>query len=409
MNEKHCAALLFRVRTVCLQRVFALLALVSLSGCAYMKPYVPLDPTNPPSDGHMPKVSGAIAKIDGWMKSAGNLRDSTSTSQRTLNLMTFGFGFAAGASSIYGAHRDTVTGLGLAAGASYTGGALFVPADQTMLYSTAIRALVCIRTKATSLLATVESTERRRTNDLRGDYIREQLKPSGCTPQNRLKAVVENAERAHTKAIAALDGARMADHSAANLAESAALNVVTALNDELGKRTASAEAVLAAAKSAVGMAAAIGGLPAPSALPETKALLPERVEACTASSAEEIQAIEARYQAIEAMVNSALNALATLDTACVFNAPAVPAFSVSQEQITLATDASYIVTVSGGRPPYSAQWVNAGPTGVSFQLVGPGSIILSAGASAVSGGEYTLDVADSSLIPSRKSIKVKIK
>jgi hypothetical protein len=362
----------------------------------------------------MPKLDESLAKIDAWLKVTEAQRDSTSVTQRTLNLMTFGLGLGAATAGVYGAHRDTIMGFGLGAGTSYTAGALFVPADQTTLYNTAMKSLVCIRTKASALHAAVDSAEKRRTGDLRRSYLEEQMDPKPCDPPPALKTAFQSAERARARAVAALDAARAADSSAGDKTSDAAANVIVALNEELTKRAASAEAVLGAGKSIFGIAAGIAASPAAPPPDSDKEVSPaerslDRGPLCRAPSVEEVNALEATYKATEATINSALNAVAALDTACVFVAAAISPLIISQEEITLATDGSYVLTISGGRPPYSAQWVNTQPTGVSHQVVSPGSIVLSAGASAKSGSEYKLEVSDSSLVPYKKPIKVKVK
>lgn len=386
-----------------------------LGGCAYMQPYVPLYPTVATSiSATMPRLEDAITRVDQWNKDTERLRNSVSLTQRALNLATFGFGFGfgAGAASIYDAHRDAVIGLGLAASASYTGGALFAPADQATLYNAAIKSLVCIRIKADTLRATVVSGDDRRKSDLAAGYVASQLQPPRCQPQGALKSAADAAEQARVRAVNMLDSARTTDPSAANLATTAGLNVVTALNDELSKRAASAEAVLAAAKSAVGMAVSLAGTPAGAegtgASKAKPAAKPAPVTQCTGPAIDNITKLETGYKALEGSITSALNALASLETACIFNAPAVAAMTLSQDNINLAKDSSYVITIAGGRPVYRADWTGTVPTTVTYQLTGA-SLVIIASANAIAGEEYELHVSDSAAVSARKPIKLKIK
>ena len=375
-----------------------------LTGCAYMNPYVDAYPTTaPPRDmPGLPDTSNALTTIDKWGQSIEGKHKEMSQWHRGLNIATFGLATGAVIAPIYNAYKDLTSALALGAGASYMGNTLFFPPDQISLYGAALTSLGCVQQRGEALGAAMpEGSAAKFEQDfwtLVGD------RASRCASDPDYVKLKETFD-------AALVGVRRvegSDASAAGKLRHAGQNVVIALNEEIDKRAPSPQAVLAAAKSLVPFSAGLAGVPIgaravpqdktrdltpPPCIPDDKAFLASQVP---------------YYSQRQKGAESAIDGINNLDTACVFNAPAVADLSVDQEKITIIQDASVNINVRGGRPPYDASFAVEPTPGVVLSQPLPDRFRVS-GVTGIKDGEYKLIIRDSSASGRTKMVPVTAK
>ena len=390
-------------------RVLVFLPLLALAGgCSYVKPYVRVDIAEPTArtGKALPQLDVAVQKAEAWARDAERLRDETSTTRRSLDLLTFGLTTASGVSLLYKGHRDLTTGFAVGAATSYTGSALFLTPQFESIYTSARDALMCVSGRAKSLESAASAAN--------ASLLRDSAPNEGvCGADASVVAARSRYRRAReslgelSRSIAATDG------SARNQVEEAALSVIRALDREIANRTLNPAAVMAAAKGITPLALGIAGAPTDPGF-KAKADFPDRDKKCAPEDAARIAAdydkAAKTLAALEASLSGAVNALDTLKTACTLTAPAAQALAVSQTEITVAKDAQYTITISGGSPTYQVDWVGTRPAAKDLLVVpSPDRITLVGLPSMTTEATYTLLVKDSSLVPQEKKITVKTK
>lgn len=195
------------------------------------------------------------------------------------------------------------------------------------------------------------------------------------------------------------------DLSAAIKLRQAGQNVVIALNQEIDKRAPTPEAIFAAARSLAGFApvsTAAPPAPSPKEAARDLAICPAEEKAFLVSQI-------AFYDQKQRVADRAIDGVNGLDTACLFNAPAIPDLAVSQESIVIVADAKVNIGVSGGRPPYHGTWdIEPGGAGVILSQPTP-DVFMVQGIAGIKDGTYKLTIRDSSASGAFKVVTVTAK
>ena len=297
----------------------AAVLLAAVSGCAYVNPYVSLQPEGATAEAGkpMPAVSLSLSKIDKWIAGVEEKRNYASKTRRILNLATFGLASAAGIVAVRSSRVESMKNLALGAGVTYTGTALFLPSDQIDLYNSANTALVCIRGRGAGLRSAVIEHSAQLDVDLPYEYVHSSLTPTGCNPDKDTKAAYDAAEAARMEAVLAVGQAAQSDSAVATALENAAMNVVQTLDTQLDLIAPSASAILASAKSSTEIAS---GLTTSTPSGATQKLVAKGVENCTDASPvqlrKKLNALQKSYGEVQGVIAQQLNAIAELNSAC---------------------------------------------------------------------------------------------
>jgi hypothetical protein len=389
----------------------AFLILSAISGCAYLKPYVEVNPplpTLPPTEASksLPKVSVALQLVDAWRNDARAKHDEVSLTNRSLNVATFGLAAAAVVAPVYNAYKDLITGLSIGAGGAYAGTALFFPADQIGLYDTAAGALTCIHSRAQGILASVSpdwtlASLDNRYSSFISDYT------TACATTDEYARLTN----AYASARDSLRRAFDADYAAGEKLSSAGRSVVDALNSEIDKRAPSSAAILAAAKSLVAL-----NVPA-AAVPATKkaaglAAFPFVPPACTNEQKARLTTEAEAYIAKQRAIDDALQATNDLSTACPLNIQKVEDLKVSQDKITLSPSSGYNVVIEGGRQPYTCAFEEGNDpsaNGITATMIPPTTCKVAATSDLKKAATYQLTIRDSSTAGRYSKVEVTAK
>lgn len=367
-----------------------------LSGCAtYFKPYVNATPASqsPLESDALPKISGALAAIDQWIKDTSERRSDFNTSQRVLNVVTFGLATGAVVAPMYNAYKDLVTALAVGAGTSFTANALFFGGGEIDVYAAGVVSLACVQQRGGAMIGAMSPQS---VAELKQDYLVLATRADAC-----LQADSGRFHASYAAAVDALQRVQGSDPSASIKLYQAGQNVVFAMNAEIDKRAPSPAAVFAAARSLAGLSIGAGTGPSPPAK-DAKAIAPPCPEAEKSFLLDKIAYYEQRRRTADA----ALNGVSELDTACVFNAPQMAALAVNQEAITIVADASFNIGVSGGRPPYEGVWdKDPKASGVVLSQPTPDTFAVQ-GLPTVKDGTFKLTIRDSSAARASKLVTV---
>jgi hypothetical protein len=369
-----------------------------ISGCAYLNPYVEAYPKGVPSVtvSTLPRTGEAINLVDGWAQAVEQKRRDTSLAQRSLNIATFGLAAGAAIAPIYNAYKDASSALALGAGTAYTGNALFFSSDQISLYGAAAVSLVCIQQRGGALVSALSPEGS--AAELRSRFILMlQGRPPAClaTPEyTKLKVAFDSA-------YVSMQRVEGSDESAAIKLRQAGQNVVIALNQEIDKRAPTPEAIFAAARSLASFA------PVTTAAPKLET--PRELGVCPDEEKAFLVSQTGFYEQKQKVADRALDGVNGLDTACVFNAPAIPDLTVDQDKIVLVAEAKVNISVRGGRPPYHGTWdIDPASAGVILSQPTP-DVFMVQGISGIKEGSYKLTIRDSSASGTSKVVTVTAK
>ena len=393
----------------------SLLATALMSGCAYLQPYIALDPLagatpeapaaapapTPPSAAAMPNVARAVRTLDAWQKIVEKKHDDLTTTTRVLNLATFGLAAGAAISPVYNAYKDLTTALGIGAAVTYTSNTLFFPGDQAGLYNAAQDAFGCVRGKGQRLLSAI--SPERSLQDFDDNFAALRAQVSACDAEPAFRQLQASFTAARDSLGRALD----ADYAAAEQMQEAGRNIAIAVNREIDNRAASPAAILAAAKSL-----SVFGVPAispASVKPPTVAVpaAPRRAE-CTDADRARMATQTTAYGDKKRNVDKALDGIGQLDSACNLNPPAIPELTITQDSVTLVKSTSFNIVVRGGRAPYQPVWQGTDPAGngIKADMIAPDMLQISASDKLAAAGTYTLELRDSSVSGQSKKIAV---
>ena len=390
-----------------MNREYLSVALVSsflLGGCAYVDPMVGVvkRASKPDDDSNsMPLLKAAIANLDGRIESLEEKRDQTIKAGRWLDVVTFGFGTGAAGAALNANHANAVKNLTFGTAATYGASTLFTARDAAMVYNSGLSALSCVSDKATSLRDAVVRYRARRESDrsLPGSLI-----PAGCslTPdQGKLAAAAYAANARVDLALAYAEGS---DLEEANRVTKATNGVIGAVNAQILAKSNSPDAVLGVLS---GLKPSATGTTLQTTQSFAAAAASRGGEPCSEDVSENLARHTSTYSAIEKRITDVLNAMGTLDTACVVGTTTVEALSLSQEEVTIAKDAVVNVVITGGRPPYAILPIGTQTNDVTIQLIPPRTIVIT-GKSSISGktGPFEYQITDNSVISSPKKLKV---
>jgi len=336
--------------------------------------------------------------IDGWAQAVEQKRRDTSLAQRSLNIVTFGLAAGAVIAPIYNAYKDVSSALALGAGTAFTGNTLFFSSDQISLYGAAAMSLACIQQRGGALVSALSPEGS--ASELRSRFVvMMQELPLAClaTPEyTRLKVAFDSAY----VSVQRVEGS---DESAAIKLRQAGQNVVIALNQEIDKRAPTPEAIFAAARSLASFAPVTTSAPSVST--------PRALGVGTCSDDERAFLISQMglYEQKQKVADRALDGVNGLETACVFNAPAIPDLTVDQEKITLVAEAKVNISVRGGRPPYRGTWdTDPASAGVILSQPTP-DVFMVQGIAGIKDGSYKLTIRDSSASGTTRVVTVTAK
>jgi hypothetical protein len=287
-------------------------------------------------------------------------------------------GGAAGA-LIFDAPRLVALGLGTAAGAGYSYGALFHPTSRAGLYNAGAQALACVHDKGAPALAAVSTIEAQRAN---ADPVVDQCSDDfqGC----------QAAKTAYFQATAEAQAFYAADAGAAEPVRQATQNVILEVNKQAEADIPDIGRVFAAASGIANIA---------------KGFAPPKTEQAEAAEslvlARPPGQVLATLQSSTAAINTALatarDKLNTLSTPCTVEVAAEPPLTIAEQDkaLTLKAGEKKDVTVSGGTQPLTVKWNGTGPApGVlDYTYVPPRTITLAA--VKTEGGPYNLLISDS--------------
>src|SRR5262249_20948682 len=129
-------------------------------GCSVFEPYVDIPQLQIGSGEPFTNLRSAIVDMEKQRTdNVKSRRDEQVIIRNSLGLITFGSAAGAGGAALFGAHRNTVLGLGIAAAASYTGGTLFFGPERSRLYSAANQTLYCIAIAGYGAVSAAETIE----------------------------------------------------------------------------------------------------------------------------------------------------------------------------------------------------------------------------------------------------------
>ena len=290
--------------------------------------------------------------------------------------------------ALYQGHRDLIVGLGLVGGASYIYGNLFNPPAYITIYSAGLDAAVCtdgIARQAAGTAISLKATHavlREATNQLRAAI---QIYPRASV------AARQDADRAADAAEQALslaDGALAQEAQFANGLVTVAHDISWVVDQQILANMPNPQAFRDAAQQVLAMAQ--GFVPAAPAAPAPATRIAE-LKFKADEDPEQTRALRAAAQVVTENTGRLKTVLAAFGAPdanpCVAkarNAGIKPfALSPSNDTTLLAKDTAYVVTPSGGQPPYYGTWVGKeapvaqiemARSGDSFRFLGKGAL-----------------------------------
>ena len=340
------------------------LIILLLGGCSTFRPYIDLPMLRATSGKTLPNLCLAINDIeDQRVKEVQYRRNEQVIIRNSLGLITFGAAAGAGAAALFGAHRDTVLGFGVASAASYTGGTLFFGPERSRLYDAGNRALYCIANAGHGTVSASETIEMQAGAD--GAYektkkqiadILDPLKRSWTSPENvAAKANAEQAIAAYELAKLNFEEFQASDASLALNVKAAGGIVIGTLNEELGKIEPSPDAILNAARSVGALATSFRTTAEKKEQPPVTQLgvsVPEEASDQERKQLEGLtQDLNEAATAINKTVRTATNALADLSSICALHVPKIEALAASQTEVQINKDQTFVIEITGGKLP----------------------------------------------------------
>lgn len=380
------------------------------TGCAtYLNPLVGTLPMPAPAgdDGKvMPQLGAALNEVHGKIKQLEQKRDDTMHSGRLLDLMMFGFGAGAAGYALRPNHSTAVTNLTFAAGASYAGSSLFAPGDVAGVYNAGVTAMACVVGKGAALRsAAIRYVGQVKADEGRG-LPQALVTPANCNLTPELRTNFGAAMSAQDRVQRLLGYVLASDSEEATRTVQAANGIVAAVNREVLKRSATHDAIFAAAKGLLPRTTGIvvqSDKKAPAQPARTLVI-------CDTDVGAKLQDFTRNYKEIESGLTTAVNAMGSLDTSCMLDPGATEALVLSQEDVTVTKDATFNVLISGGRPPYAITPQGASSKDIDVQLIAPSTIVI-IGRSTIAGagGPFLFQVKDNSVVSSPKTLTVHTK
>lgn len=366
-----------------------------LSGCNYLQPYVLPDaisyecPGDSQACSDLRQTFSAAGKIKASADSIKQKLDGDATylgatsANRIFNLATYGLLTAATARTARSASTAATRNLALGAGATYAAGNLFAPTTTESLYLASYSAMACVANRGAEVLTNYDAASRLNNVAVPDGEIADAMR---CLASDKAVAKVKSdlvaAQVARSDAKLALDKIGALDGTIAFALRSASYNVLTEMNKQLQSQNPSSDAITAAAKSEAQMAAGLsqtgtastgsttpllGGANLPNAVREQPQAPIEFPAACGVPDdverlASGLQGVASRYKAVTDMVNKTLNEIGDLSTSCTAaQSPPPQALAVNQTTAVLDPGTSSTLVVTGGRPPYHAEWTGTAP------------------------------------------------
>ena len=389
----------------------AIAAAMALCGCAYFAPTVDSIRYSPPTDpGPMPLLVKAVTAADGKLGEMETKRNWTYVTSALLDFATFGFGVGAAAAGLHvGHHMNSVTNLTFAAGTTYLGARLFAPIDVGKVYDNGASALSCVVSKGATVADEVAKGKILLKNDDVANVPLSLITPDGCTPDSEIDEALSDAltqKRALEKVVGDLIAS---DATKADVVRGAANGIIAKVMDQVISRSNSSDAIMSALKGL--------GVASPQiVVPTDKVQAPagggnrDAAVACDATSKSLLKNRFDDYKALMTGMSSAVNALATLDTACAVSATPVTALALDSEEVTVAKDGRANVNISGGREPYTLTATGTTSPNVDVTLVPPHTVVV-IGRSTITGagGPFLYQVRDNSAVSTPKTLKINTK
>lgn len=396
-----------------------LMAPLFLGACAVFQPYPNLPATALPAScpGTFPSVCKAAQDIDTFRSSEiEHRRNETTATRASLTLLTFGAAAAAGASALYGAHRDLILGLGLGAAGTYSLASLYVPASKTMMYNATNGALRCVVTNALSPVGAYDIlSAKRKTLDQTKTLVEQALSviSTGAAQKDRrdkANAALGQLARADLNLV----GLKSMDAAIANNMIAARDKIMSALATELEKSEPSLQAFLDAGTNLPGAASSFVRSAPPLATPAPPPSGPAALPPMTVPRAEEVLDTYTPVLATTAAeINSAIadenNKIDNMSKSCAPTFAVIPKLAASQTSVTLGKDARHVINFAGGKMPLSCSWTGPQPKSGEIDCITLGNGVALVTGTTLSAGKYTLLVRDSQAAPNEVEIAVETK
>ncbi|MCU6502288.1 hypothetical protein LPN04_31285 [Rugamonas sp. A1-17] len=435
----------------------AILMVALLPGCANLQPYVlptidnacmaVKDSKDSKDDIDNPcsKVPSLVAAVTSIEKStlhvASNLGgDSSSNSgegsnmsatamRKTLDFTTFALITALGIKAAHNTAGSATKNLGLAAAASYAASTLYGSPTTESIYMATHNNLICIADKGNGMLTGYLSAAKRYSQlEVRYAEVQTNSICSSDVPGDPGKAALV----ARAGAFDALGRVQASDAEIGEKLRSASNNLLGEMNRQLLANSPSIDAITKAARSSSSLASSwSGGVPTlPPAATSTPTPPPAGADGKdpTVKSApfnldliepkvcvlkiDDLVNAKSQYDAVTATIAGHLNAIGDLAKGCATEQVLqLKPLAVSMSSIDVIGGKTVTVEVSGGRPPYSTNWVGTPPdagTGVSADIVLGTSSLKVVAPAGVEDGKFSLKVLDASVVANSVPVAVAV-
>jgi len=345
-------------------------------------------------------VARSVSTIRGVSQSVEQKIDNQVKVSAALDVATFGLATAFAFKVIQGGALTTgAKNVALSAGATYTAGTLFFPRSKEMLYLNADLALACVANRGNSLLYTYDQANAMLAT---GPGIDDQS-GQNCDNWSQLEEELAKAKMVRQTV-------RNSDAGFAGKLDEARFNIQSTLAQQLVAQYPSPEAILYSGKTAAAAAATM----VPAAIPLVSSPAAAAKAACRSDTQAMVNTAIGNYQLVSSQLSQRINAIGDLSQGCTTNLanPVKPLIASQPEVKLMAGDNSGVVlTIEGGRPGITAQWVGQNPGAVaSFVWLNVDrSLRVFAPTSGSTGGPYRLRLIDSALVPATYDVTVTVK
>jgi hypothetical protein len=409
------------------ETVVATALCLSLTSCAYFQPYV-----LPPKSDYCPNnanskacedLRGVTAAQTNINQSADNVKEKfdgtfgITTVNRALGMTTFVLVTALAVKTAHNASVNSIKNIGLGAGTTYAGSTLFTANSTESLYMATHASLICLAGRAQDLMATYDSGKDQLSKYERSNIVKAIINPACMKNAGAQETLMKSTRTAYDNAITVLQKISSSDGALGRRLSTAANNLLLEMNKQLLTNAPNLDAIVKSARSessiVSGFAPSSKALQSPNSVqqvPETPPITPEVCPVVPMPSDEELTKAKNAFESVTMAAAQQINSIGDLSSGCtITGAVPIKPLTVQQTEVSLTPGAYFNASITGGRPPYTADWSGEGPdeTKSLSKSLAPESSILRLTEPATGGeGSYTVVVSDSAVVPSSVTIKV---